>query len=363
MRLVAFSGRRGGGRIPKLDGRLEGDSDWFLIAEVGVNHENDMEKAKMMIEQCAGGGAKAVKFQTYKAGMLAIRDSPAYWDTSKEPAQNQFELFSRFDKFGQEEYEELARYCVEFGVEFMSTAFDLESLEYIDPLVKMHKIASADLTNVPLLRAVAKKSKPVLLSTGAASLGEIGGALEELVGNGATEVVLLHCVLNYPTPDENAFLGRIANLSSEFPDVLIGYSDHTVPDSESLACIEGYCLGARVFEKHFTFDKSLPGNDHYHAMDYNDLGRLVSRLNQTASMIRSPSDDEFLAAQESAIVNARRSIVTSRAVEKGETLTGDSLTTKRPGSGLSPKEWDSVIGRVAKKGLPSDHQISFDELE
>ena len=361
MRVI--SGIRGGDSISKLGERLESESDWFLIAEVGVNHENDLEKAKLMIDQCAEGGAHAVKFQTYKAGMLAIRDSPAYWDTSKEPAENQFELFSRFDKFGQEEYEELSRYCAESGVEFMSTAFDLESLEYIDPLVKMHKIASADLTNVPLLRGIAKKAKPVLLSTGASSFEEIEGALGELLGNGAPEVVLLHCVLNYPTPDENAFIGRIGKLSSEIPDALIGYSDHTVPDSESMACIEGYCLGARVFEKHFTFDKSLPGNDHYHAMDLDDLRRLVSRLDQAESMITNPSDDEFLAAQEAAIVHARRSIVTSRALKEGEELSEDCLTTKRPGGGLSPLEWDNVIGRVVNTDLPGDHQISFEELE
>ncbi len=346
-----------------LAGRLDDASSWYLIAEVGVNHENDMETAKKMVSQCAAGGAHAVKFQTYKADKLAISDSPAYWDTSKEPAQNQHELFSRFDNFGQAEYEELADYCNEQGVEFMSTAFDLASLDYIDPLVSVHKIASADITNIPLLRAVASKGKPVLMSTGAASDGEVANAVRELRSNGASEVTLLHCVLNYPTPDENAFIGRISTLAANNPNEGIGYSDHTIPDGECMACIGAYALGARVFEKHFTHDKSLPGNDHYHAMDADDLAQLTTRLAQMAAMVRDHTESDFLYSQAPAIEHARRSIVTNCAVKVGETLSGDNLTTKRPGSGLSPLHWDDVMGRVAKTDMPEDHLITFDDVE
>ncbi len=349
--------------MSSLDGRLNSKSDWWLIAEIGVNHENSMETAKQMIRQCAENGAHAAKFQTYKAGKLAIRDSPAYWDTTKEPAQNQFELFSRFDTFGQKEYEELASYCSEQNIEFMSTAFDIESLEYIDNLVNIHKIASADVTNTPLIRAVAKKGKPVLMSTGAASDEEIANAIQELHNHGALEVTLLHCVLNYPTPDENAFLGRISELMKSHPNSGIGYSDHTVPDGECMACIAAYNLGARIFEKHFTHDKSLSGNDHYHAMDAADLAQLSYRLNQMATMTNQPTEAEFLTSQSAAITHARRSIVLNQAVKAGEALTESNLTTKRPASGLSPLHWDEIIGRKAKRDLPEDHQISFEDVE
>jgi N-acetylneuraminate synthase len=241
----------------------------------------------------------------------------------------------------------------------MSTAFDIESLEWIDPLVGMHKIASADITNIPLIRAIASKAKPVCLSTGAASFDEIETAVNELKTYGNGEIALLHCVLNYPCLDENAYLGRIHELILRYPNVIIGYSDHTIPDSESLAVIAAYGMGARVIEKHFTHDKTLEGNDHYHAMDATDLEQLSTRLNQIGSMSKTPSESEFLSSQEAAIQNARRSIVTSRNINSGEVLSSENLTTKRPASGLSPLNWDKLIGRIVKENLPEDYLISF----
>ena len=345
--------------MSQLGGRLSNPHSWFLIAEIGVNHENSMDTAKKMIEEAAMNGASAVKFQTYKANKLAIKDSPSYWDTEKEPSKNQFDLFSKFDSFEQSNYIELSEYAKKCGIEFMSTAFDMESLEWIDPLVEIHKIASADITNIPLIRAIASKAKPVCLSTGAASFDEIETAVNELKTYGNGEIALLHCVLNYPCPDENAYLGRIQELMIRYPNVIIGYSDHTVPDSESLAVIAAYGMGARVIEKHFTHDKTLEGNDHYHAMDAADLKQLSIRLNQVGSMSKTPLESEFLSSQEAAIQHARRSIVTSRNINSGEVLTSENLTTKRPASGLSPLNWDKLIGRVVKEDLPEDYLISF----
>jgi len=345
--------------MSELGGRLSKSKQWFLIAEIGVNHENSMEIAKKMIKDAAENGASAAKFQTYKAGKLAIKESPSYWDTEKEPSRNQFELFSKFDSFDNSEYIELAHYAKSCGIEFMSTAFDLESLEWIDPLVEIHKIASADITNIPLIRAIASKGKPVCLSTGAASFEEIDTAVNELKTYGNGEISLLHCVLNYPCPDENAFLGRIQELAMRYPGIIMGYSDHTIPDTESLAVIAAYSMGARVIEKHFTHDKSLQGNDHYHAMDSSDLNQLCARLSQVGAMNQIPSETEFLESQQAAIVNARRSIVTSRKIKAGEKLTEENLTTKRPASGLSPLNWDKLIGRLAKEDFPKDFLISF----
>jgi len=335
----------------------------FVICEIGVNHENDIDLAKKMIAEIAESGGDAAKFQTYKAGKLAIHDSPSYWDLESEPCRNQFELFSKFDHFEDSDYLELSDFSKSVGVEFMSTCFDIESLDFIDPLVRIHKIASADITNIPLLRAVGSKEKPVCISTGASTMQEIRRAVEELESSGSSKIALLHCVLNYPTSDENAQLGRIKDLSEEFPDYTIGYSDHTVPDSECLACLSAFLMGAMVIEKHFTHDRTISGNDHYHSMDKNTLRSLTSRLKQIESMSHYQGEENFLQSQQSAIINARRSIVTSRAVKAGEKLNSTNLTTKRPGNGLSAVNWDEVVGKIALIDMESDFQIKLEDFQ
>ena len=191
---------------------VENRSKPYVIAEIGVNHGGSLELAKHLIDQAQQGGADAAKFQSYKAGKLASRNSPAYWDISKEPTLSQFKLFQKHDSFGQDEYEELAEYCHQVGIEFVSTPFDDEAIEFLDPLVPFFKIASADLNNIPFLRKIASKGKPVLLSTGASKLGEIDTALETLTHGGCSDVVLLHCILNYPTDNDNAHLRMINGL-------------------------------------------------------------------------------------------------------------------------------------------------------
>jgi sialic acid synthase SpsE len=168
----------------------------YVIAEIGVNHEGSMDLAKRLIDDAKAGGCHAAKFQTYKAAKLASRDSPAYWDTTKEPTTSQFALFSKYDRFGEKEYRDLAAHCAAVGIDFVSTPFHDEAIDFLDDLMPFFKIASADLTNSPLLRKVAAKRKPVLLSTGASTLGEIDEAIAELRAHGCTSIVLLHCVLN-----------------------------------------------------------------------------------------------------------------------------------------------------------------------
>lgn len=338
-------------------------SDYFVIAEIGVNHEGDVELAKKLIELAKEGGAHAAKFQAYKAGTLASRNSPAYWDTTKESTRTQFELFKKYDKFGETEYQELARHCNKVGIAFMCTAFDSHFVEILDPMVPAHKVASADLTNVPLLRKVGATGKPVLLSTGASNVVEICGAVETLRRAGCSDVSLLHCVLNYPTPDNFAFLARILLLRKLFPNLVIGYSDHTFPHDSCFPVVLAYALGARIIEKHFTHDKSLPGNDHYHAMDVNDLRGLISQLERASSLIGSDDERLFLSIQEPAIRNARRSIVISGNVSKGEILNSNNLTVKRPGHGVSPLHWDNIVGRTATRDLNDDHILSWRDIE
>ena len=252
----------------KLGDRMVGQTDRpYVIAEIGVNHEGSLATAKLLIESAKRGGADAAKFQTYKAGLIASKFSPSYWDTSKEPTTSQYELFTKYDSFGEAEYKELAMHCKKHDIEFVSTPFDLGAVDMLNPLVRFFKIASADITNPPLLKKVAATGKPVILSTGASNIGEIDAALAILHSAGAKEICLMHCILNYPTRNENAHLGMLDDLRNRYPELLLGYSDHTLPNEQMTSLIAAHLLGAVVLEKHFTLDKTLPGNDHYHAMD------------------------------------------------------------------------------------------------
>lgn len=335
---------------------------YTLIAEIGVNHENNLETAKRLIELAKEGGAHSAKFQAYKAGTLASRNSPAYWDTTKETTKSQFELFRKHDAFDVREYRLLAEHCEKVGIDFSCTAFDLRFLDEIDPLVSFHKIASADLTVIPFLRRVGSKGKPVALSTGAASLEEVAMAIETLQESGSGPISLLHCNLNYPTPDNLAFLNRIAELKQNFPGQTAGYSDHTVPDDGSLAVVAAFVLGARVIEKHFTHDKRLPGNDHYHAGDVRDFRKICEQLAECTKLLASYDESSFLQCQDKARQFARRSLVANRDVKRGETFTEEIVTWKRPGTGLDPRNWDRLMGKKASRDIAEDTILTSDDV-
>ena len=200
----------------------------YVIAEAGVNHEGSMDIAHRLIEEAAEGGADAIKFQTYKASTLAVRESPAYWDLGKESTSTQFDLFAKYDRLWKPEYETLKLYCDRVGIEFMSTPFDTDSVEFLSELMDVFKISSSDITNKPFIEKICKYGKPVILSTGASDLEEIDEALEWIDESGVP-VALMHCVLNYPTINKNAHLGMIKGLKKSYPDRVIGYSDHTLP--------------------------------------------------------------------------------------------------------------------------------------
>jgi sialic acid synthase SpsE len=334
----------------------------YVIAEIGVNHEGSMDQAKRLIDQARKGGADAAKFQSYKAGTLASKHSPSYWDTSKEPTRSQYALFQKYDSFGPDEYRALAEHCRQAGIDFLSTPFDDAAIEFLDPLVSFFKIASADLTNIPFLRKVAAKGKPVVLSTGASTLGEVDIAVEALTQAGCADIALLHCILNYPTDNANAHLRMIEGLKRAYPRNIIGYSDHTLPDDAMTSLVTAHLLGAVIIEKHFTHDKTLPGNDHYHAMDRHDLARFVE-LAETVHVLLGPSDHKAPIATEAiSRINARRSIVLARDVAAGQQLTAEDLTYKRPGTGVSPLHWDAVLNRRTAAALQADQVLQWQDL-
>ena len=331
----------------------------YIIAEAGVNHEGSIDLAKRLIYEAKEGGANAIKFQTYKASTLACKNSPSYWDLSKEKTKSQYQLFQKYDKFWKKEFEELREYCDASDIEFLSTPFDKESASFLNDLMDVFKISSSDITNRPFIEYVCNFGKPVVLSTGASNIDEIDRALEWIDSKGVS-VALLHCVLNYPTLAENANLRMITDLKERYPDRVIGYSDHTLPTDFRVLEL-AYALGAEILEKHFTNDKNLPGNDHYHAMDKDDLKLLRSRLYCVAQAI-GENVKRSLPSEESARKNARRSLVAASKILRSERIQKHHLTWKRPATGICPSDIDSVIGCIPTRDIEEDEIITKDLL-
>ena len=346
--------------------RLE-DGKFVLIAEIGVNYYDiatkegitPLEAAKLMIREAKEAGIHAVKFQTYKAGTLAAKASPYYWDITEEPTQSQYELFKKFDSFGYEEYKELKEYSDEIGIEFLSTAFDYDSADYLDELMEVYKISSSDLSNLPFIEHQAKKNKPILLSVGASNLPEIEAAVDTIRRVSEQPIVLLHCVLEYPTPLEDANLLKILSLKRQFPELIIGYSDHTKPTDNCDIIKTAYNLGALCIEKHFTLDKTLKGNDHYHAMDPEDAKRILKGIEEL-DIIRGSGELNCLETEMTARANARRSIVSDGLIPKGTVITDSMLTFKRPGTGISPDRIEEIVGKVAAVDIEDDTILTLD---
>lgn len=332
----------------------------FIIAEAGVNHEGSMDTARRLIDEAGRAGAHAIKFQTYRAETIASRQSPAYWDTDKERTSSQYQLFKKYDKFWKSEFEELKNCCDGVGIEFLSTPFDLESAEFLNDLMGVFKISSSDITNKPFIKYLCEFGKPVILSTGASDVCEIDRAVSWIDAKGVP-VALLHCVLNYPTLNENVNLRMITGLKKQYPDRIIGYSDHAMP--EDMRTLEtAWLLGALILEKHFTHDKSLPGNDHYHAMDKADLvsfRRNVTRL----KVLLGEEEKRALESESLARQHARRSLVATQVIPAGARINSGMLTWKRPAHGISPAEIDQVLGRVASCDIEEDDLLTWDMLE
>ena len=325
----------------------------FLILEAGVNHEGSLATAFEMIDAAADAGAQMIKFQSYKASTLASRNSPSYWDRSKEPTASQFELFQKYDSFGDEQYRQLYERCEKKGILFLSTPFDSHFVDSLDAYMPVYKIASADITNLPLLRQVARKRKPILLSVGASYLSEVEEAMRILEAEGAAETALLHCVLEYPTIPKDANLNTIPYLAAVFPDLTIGWSDHVLPDHGCLSLLTAWMLGADILEKHYTLDKRLPGNDHYHAMDPDDVKDFLSKQRYIVEML-GQYGKTVLPCEETPRKYARRSLVATQRIPPGTAIAPEMLTAKRPGTGISPMSHDLLIGAKSTFDIQED---------
>lgn len=338
----------------------------YLIAEMGVNFYDTakqmnitpLEAAKLYIDKAAEAGIDCAKFQSYKANTIVSKNSPAYWDTTKEETKTQYELFQKFDSFGEKEYRELCEYTHSKGMDFTSTPFDYASADYLYDMVDFYKISSSDLSNIPFIKHIGKKGKPVYMSVGASYLSEVDEAVRALKEVGCKDIVIFHCVLSYPTDPKNANLRIIETLKKDFPDVRVGFSDHVAPDETMMTLATAYLLGAEVIEKHFTLDKTLPGNDHYHAGDPLDFKKAIENFKWIDDVLGSPEktvlDCELVPRRE-----ARRSLVLTRDMKAGEVIKESDLMPKRPGTGISPKFANIVIGRSVKEDLKEDTILTW----
>ena len=333
----------------------------YIIAEAGVNHEGDMDIARRLINDAAEAGADAIKFQTYKANTIASKFSPPYWDTTKETTKSQYELFKKYDKFWKPEYEQLKSLCDELGIEFMSTPFDIESANFLNDLMSVFKISSSDITNKPFIDHICNFKKPIILSTGASFIDEIEESLN-WINEKKISVALLHCILNYPTDDINANLGMIRDLQYKFPKNLIGYSDHTLPLNNMKILTMTTLMGVAIIEKHFTHDKSLKGNDHYHAMDKKDLNTFNKEINNIFSIL-GKSEKKPIISEEISRKNARRSLVASLNIPKDTVISHKHITWKRPAHGISPKDLEKIIGKKTNRLINEDEIIKWEYIE
>ncbi len=341
--------------------KLKKNNSSYLIAEIGVNHGCSIKKAKEMIMQAKKGGADAAKFQTYKASTLTKINSKAYWNLSKERTKSQYQLFSRFDKFNKGEYRILANYCKKIKIDFLSTPFDLDAVDFLNPMVPLFKISSSDITNYPLLKKISKTKKPVLISTGASSINEIKNAVK-IMKSGTKKIVIMHCILSYPTTDFNANLNMISDLKKEFQNYVVGYSDHTTPDKNMLNTTSAYLLGAKVIEKHFTFNKNLKGNDHYHSMDINDLKVLRNNIDKL-NIILGDQKKKVIKCELKSRKFARRCIVAKKFLKKDHRIREQDLITLRPNTiGVPASEWRKVIGKKLKKNILPNKELKWEDI-
>jgi len=331
----------------------------LVIAEAGVNHNGDIKLAKKLIAVAAEAGADLVKFQTFVTASNISRSAPKaeYQKGSTDPEESQYEMVRKLE-LSKDDHLELIEECKKRKIGFFSTAFDATSIDMLDELNVSDyvKVPSGELTNLPYLRYLTRHGKHVLLSTGMANLGEIEAAIDvvEQAGTPRDKITVLHCTTEYPTPMGDVNLRAMVNIGKAF-GVSVGYSDHTPGIEVPIAAV---ALGATVIEKHFTLDRNLPGPDHRASLEPNELKAMVQGIRNIEKAlgdgIKRPSPSEL---KNKPI--ARKSLVAARPIKAGEAFTEDNLMAKRPGTGISPMQWDDVIGRTAPRDFSEDELIEL----
>lgn len=333
-------------------------ADTVIIAEAGVNHNGSIERAMRMIDVAKECGVDYIKFQTFKAEKIANKfaSQADYQKKNLKEESSQVEMLRRLE-LSDRDFALLRDYCKDSGIRFMSTPFDLESVDYLASLgMDYMKVPSGEITNLPYLRKIASKGIPVIMSTGMCRLGEIEDALNVLYKGGlrTEDITLLHCNTEYPTPMVDVNLRAMDTLRSAF-GTKVGYSDHTKGIEVPIAAV---AMGASVIEKHFTLDKSLPGPDHVASLDPSELKAMVNAIRNIELAVGTPGK-RVSSSERKNIEVARKSIVAARDIKAGEIFSEDNLTVKRPGNGVSPMRWDKVLGLRAIRDFHEDELIEL----
>jgi N-acetylneuraminate synthase/N,N'-diacetyllegionaminate synthase len=336
----------------------------LIIAEAGVNHNGDINKAIELIDVAAVAGADFVKFQSFKAERLVNRTTKKadyQINNTKGEKDTQFEMLKKLE-IGDDWYPTLIHRCKEKGIQFLSTGFDEFSADLLDGLnIPFHKIPSGEITNKPFLQHIARKGKDIIISTGMANLKEVKDALNVLFSEGIkkSQVTVLHCNTEYPTPMEDVNLLAMNQMANEF-NVKVGYSDHTLGIEVSIAAV---ALGACVIEKHFTLNRNLPGPDHAASLEPEELKSMVNAIRNIEKAISGNGIKEASKSELKNIDVARKSLHISKQLFKGDIIDFQSVKALRPGHGISPMEIDNVIGKRINKDLASGHLLNFNDLE
>jgi N,N'-diacetyllegionaminate synthase len=328
----------------------------LIIAEAGVNHNGDLATAKRLVDAAVQAGSDIIKFQTFRAENLVTEQAPKakYQISNMSRGGSQYEMLKNLE-LSQKDFYEISRHCAELNVEFLSTAFDTESLEWLVDLgLKRFKIPSGEITNLPYLREIGKFGKETILSTGMSTMDDIDKALRVLEKSGTSvdKIIVLHCTTNYPAIMPEVNLLAMNSIRNEF-GVRVGYSDHTLGSEVAVAAV---ALGACVIEKHFTLDKNSIGPDHAASSEPAELMSLISQIRNIEEALGDGNKHPFPSELEISLV-ARKSLVASREIQKGEFFSPENLTSKRPGTGVSPMAWDLYIGTKSSRHYDKDELI------
>lgn len=331
-------------------------SKTIIIAEAGVNHNGDIKLAKRLVDEAKLAGADIIKFQTFISDKVVSKNAEKaeYQKNNLKKEENQLEMVRKLE-LSFEEFEKIYAYCKEKDIKFMSTAFDFDSIEFLDKIgMDIWKVPSGEITNLPYLIKIANLHKPVILSTGMSSMEEIRKCIQILKENGSGEITVLHCTTEYPAPFQDVNLKAMITIKDEF-GVKVGYSDHTLGIEVPIAAV---ALGATVIEKHFTLDRNMEGPDHKSSLEPPELENMVDCIRNVelalGDGIKQPAESE---KKNLAIV--RKSIVANKNIKAGEVFTKENITVKRPGNGISPMQWFDVLGKVASRDFEEDELIEI----
>jgi len=331
----------------------------FVVAEAGVNHNGNMNLAKKLIDYAVEAGADAVKFQSFKTESVITKNAPSaqYHIRATGGRETWFELLKRLE-LKEEEHFELLNYCNEKGIIFFSTPYDEESADFLNKIgIPVFKVASTDLNNIPLLKRITSYAKPIFLSTGMSNLVEVRESVEVILRGGNEQIVLLQCTANYPPRVEDANLNVIEAFKKEF-NLLVGYSDHLTSSQAAIAAI---AKGACVYEVHYTLDRNLPGPDQRSSMEPRELKQVIMDIRLTEKVLGS-FIKEVTPSEEETRDKLRKSIVANKDIKAGDKLTEQNIGIKRPGSGLPPKFYYSILGKISKRNIAKDELIRFEDL-